>query len=348
MTLPSVVSFLSQRTPQEELLDACGDTETRGNLCEWTYELTSSTTAAEIMDFLSRPLRVIGLLIAAYIINRLARFYIRRLVVNLAKEKSQERFVKFKRKTGLSKLETSENTSFRLVQRAETMGVAIKGVASFSIAITTIILILQTYNVDIAPLLAGAGLIGVALGFGAQTMVRDFLAGIFIISEDWYGVGDVIDVGEATGTVELVTLRATHIRDIHGAVWHIPNGEIVRAGNMSQQWARAVLDIGVALDADIEKAKEVIGATANAVAKEENFATEILDDPEVLGVQEIAADRILIRVIVKVIPSSQWSIARELRARIKLALDENGVELPPAIPTALMKGATGDQNNQKN
>ena len=217
------------------------------------------------------------------------------------------------------------------MQRAETIGSAIKGVGTFMIFSATILLILQTFKVQFAPLFAGAGIFGVVIGFGAQSMIKDFLAGIFILVEDWYGVSDYIDAGLAEGTVEQVTLRSTRLRDVYGVVWYIPNGEIVRAGNKSQQWGRALLDIGVALDTDLDFAQKVIKETADQLAKDR--ATEVLGVPEVLGIEEIAADRILIRVVMKTIPSAQWDIARVLRLRIKSAFDKKGIVLPTPSQT---------------
>jgi len=324
-----------------ELQEACGDEATRGTLCEITHNLTNSQYAAEIADAISKPVRVILIIILAYLANRIIRFFIRRSVVNLAKDKSRDRLVKFKKRTGLSKLETSQTPSYRTVQRAETIGTALRGVATFSIITATILLIVATYNIELGPIFAGAGLLGIVIGFGAQTMIRDFLAGIFIIFEDWYGVGDVVDAGQASGTVEQVTLRATRLRDVYGVVWYIPNGEILRAGNMSQQWGRALLDIGVALDTDIDLAQRVIKETADQLSSDPIHATEIIDEPEVLGVEEIGTDRIVIRVIVKTIPSAQWKIARELRARVKSAFDENGIELPPPMAASSYRDAMG-------
>jgi len=324
-----MTSIFVAQASAEELLNACGPQETRGSLCRWAYELTSSQYFAEIIDTFAKPLRVVGILLGAYLVNRLVRFFIRRSAKNLIKEKTRERYSKFKRKTGLSRLETSETPSYRLVQRAETISTALRGIATFAIYALAMVLIIQTFNIELGPLFAGAGILGVVLGFGAQTMIRDFLAGFFIIAEDWYGVGDIVDAGEASGTVEQVTLRATRLRDINGVVWNIPNGEIRRAGNKSQQWGRAVLDIGVALDTDIDFAQEVIKEAADQLASDEAHATEIIDEPEVLGVEAIGTDRIVIRVIVKTTPSSQWNIARELRARIKTAFDSRGIELPP-------------------
>ena len=338
--------FLLTRLSQDannlnEVQDACGDIATRGRLCEITHDLTNSQYLAEVADAISKPVRVILIIMLAYVANRVIRFFIRRSVKNLAKDKSRERLVKFKKRTGLSKLETSENPSYRTVQRAETIGTALRGVATFSIITASILLVIATYNIELGPIFAGAGLLGIVIGFGAQTMIRDFLAGIFIIFEDWYGVGDFVDAGQASGTVEQVTLRTTRLRDVYGVVWYIPNGEIIRAGNKSQQWGRALLDIGVALDTDIELVQRVIKETADALSKDVSYATEIIDEPEVLGVEEIGTDRIVIRVIVKTTPSSQWRIARELRAKVKIAFDANGIELPPPMAASSYRDAMG-------
>lgn len=342
-------AFLAALSPADaqELQDACGEEGQRGTLCTFIYETTHSQFAAETADTLSKPARVIAIIIVAYIANRIVRFFIRRSVKNLAKESSRARLRTFKKRTGLARLETAENPTFRTVQRAQTIGTALRGVATFAIVLTASIMILSTFNVRLAPIFAGAGLIGIVVGFGAQSMIKDFLSGIFIIIEDWYGVGDVIDAGEASGTVEQVTLRATRLRDLYGVVWHIPNGEIQRAGNKSQQWGRALLDIGVALDTDIDFAQVVIKETADELASNINYSTEIIDEPEVLGIEEIGTDRIVIRVIVKTTPASQWKIERELRARIKIAFDERGIEFPPPMPATSYRDAMGLNANQR-
>lgn len=312
----------------DELFNACGAKESRGALCKWSYELTSSQYVAELVNSLSKPIRIILIILLAYLANRIMRVFVKRIIKKLSNQRAHDKIRTFKKKTGLSKLETSEVPSSRSVQRAQTIGSAFRGVTTFVIFTIAILLILGTFNVKFAPLFAGAGIIGVVVGFGAQSMIRDFLSGIFIIVEDWYGVGDVIDAGPASGTVEQVTLRSTHLRDVYGVVWHLPNGEIVRAGNKSQQWARALLDIGVALDTDLDFAQQVIKETADALANDKAHASEIIGEPEVLGIEEIAVDRILIRVIIKTIPAAQWRVARELRLRIKAAFDKAGIVLP--------------------
>ena len=146
-------------------------------------------------------------------------------------------------------------------------------------------MLLGEFDINLGPLIAGAGILGVAIGFGAQSLVRDLLSGIFMLIEDQYGVGDVIDAGDATGTVESVGLRTTRIRDVRGTLWHIPNGEIRRVGNMSQVWARSILDIDVAYDTDLDLAMETIKTVADGVWNEQLDAANIPEEPVISGVQ---------------------------------------------------------------
>jgi small-conductance mechanosensitive channel len=196
---------------------------------------------------------------------------------------------------------------------------------------------LGTLGINLAPLIAGAGIVGVAVGFGAQNLVRDFLSGIFMLLEDQYGVGDVIDVGEATGTVEGVGLRTTRVRDVDGILWHVPNGEIQRVGNKSQGWSRALLDIEVAYSNEISTAMRVIKQVADELWRDdETFAPLILEEPEVWGVEELGPNGVRVRLVVKTRPLEQWKVARELRARIKSAFDREGVRLPVAAQAVML------------
>jgi small conductance mechanosensitive channel len=177
-------------------------------------------------------------------------------------------------------------------------------------------------------LIAGAGIVGVALGFGSQSLVKDFLSGIFMLIEDQYGVGDIVDVGPATGVVEGFTLRTTRLRDVEGVLWHVPNGEISRVGNLSQQWSRSLLDIPVAYTTDLDQAIEIIKRTADELWRDEAWRGLILEEPDVWGVEAFGDSAILIRVVLKVVPAQQWAVSRELRMRVKAAFDEAGIEIP--------------------
>jgi moderate conductance mechanosensitive channel len=179
----------------------------------------------------------------------------------------------------------------------------------------------------VAPLLAGASIFGVALGFGAQSLVRDVVSGMFMIVEDQYGVGDVVDVGAASGSVEAVGLRITRLRDVNGTVWYVRNGEILRVGNQSQGWARAVLDVNVGYTEDIDRVQEILLETAQELRTDEQFAAFVIDEPEVWGVEALTVDGVVMRVVVKTQPLQQWVVARELRRRIKHRFDAEGIEM---------------------
>ena len=164
---------------------------------------------------------------------------------------------------------------------------------------------------NIAPIIASAGIIGIALGFGAQSLVKDFLSGIFMIFEDQYGVGDVVDVGEASGTVEAVSLRVTRLRDLNGTVWYVPNGEILRVGNMSQNWSRAVVDVNVGYHEDLARVQRVLREVAHDLWEDDDFTGLIIEEPEVTGVEMFTADGVTLRVLLKTAPMEQWGVARD-------------------------------------
>ncbi len=217
----------------------------------------------------------------------------------------------------------------RAQQRAKTLTSVLSSLVSIVVWVIVSLIVLGEFGITLAPLLAGAGVVGIMLAFGAQTIIADFLAGIFMLLEDQFGVGDVIDLGEVAGTVEKVSLRVTTLRDVHGTVWHVPNSEIHRVANKSQIWSRAVLDIEVAYDTDLRRAEGIIQRVADDLWQDESFdGGDIIDPPEVWGVERLGADGVAIRLVVKTDPAEQWVVARELRLRIKEALDEAGVEIP--------------------
>ncbi len=231
---------------------------------------------------------------------------------------------------GVSFVDTGPMPQARRTQRAETIGAVVRSVVSITIWSIAVLTVLEVLGISLGPLIAGAGIVGVALGFGAQSLVKDFLSGMFMLMEDQYGVGDVIDVGVATGTVEGVSLRTTRLRDVDGVVWHVPNGTILRVGNKSQQWSRAVVDVPVTFQADIAAATEVIRVETDHVWHDPAFASVILAEPTVLGTESLEPGRVVIRIVVRTRPQEQWRVERELRTRIKTALDQAGIALPSA------------------
>jgi len=209
-------------------------------------------------------------------------------------------------------------------QRAEAIGSALRSFVTFTVFAIAILMILGELGVNLAPLLASAGIAGVALGFGAQSLVKDLLAGLFMLLEDQYGVGDTVDLGEATGTVEAVGLRITTIRDVRGVLWYIRNGEIVRVGNKSQGWAMVLVDIPIGFAA-VEEATAVLRAAAQSLAEDPDYAEDFIDPPEVLGVEQITVDGTVIRAIAKTPSDAQFRVGREIRRRLTEALETSGI-----------------------
>lgn len=216
----------------------------------------------------------------------------------------------------------------RQAQRAQTLGSLFRNIITLVVYGLAGLLVLSELGFNLGPLIAGAGIAGVAIGFGAQSLVADFLSGIFILMEDQYGVGDVIDAGDATGTVEEVQLRITKIRAVDGVLWFVRNGEIQRVGNKSQDWSRTVLDISISYGSDIQLAKEILTDIGKEFANDKEHGDKVLETPEMWGVEDFSADAVVLRMVVKTRPGEQWTASRILRERIKAAFDEAGIEIP--------------------
>jgi small conductance mechanosensitive channel len=234
--------------------------------------------------------------------------------------------------------------STRRVQRAKTMGGLLKSIITGVIAAIAVTMALAELGFDIGPVLASAGIIGVALGFGSQTLVKDFLSGIFMIFEDQYGVGDVVNLGEGlSGTVEAVSLRVTRVRDTNGTVWYVRNGELLRVGNMSQNWARTVLDVQVSSHEDLTRVRRVVQEVANDLWRDDEFDGVVIEEPEIWGVEAVTPDAITLRLTLKTAPMEQWRVGRVLRERIKARFDHEGIQAP--YPTSVVMNRTkGDDD----
>ena len=216
----------------------------------------------------------------------------------------------------------------RKTQRAATMGAILKSTSTFVIFVMVLLTIMATLGLPLGPLLASAGVGGIALAFGAQSLVRDVLSGIFMIIEDQYGVGDVIDTGEAIGTVEDVTLRVTRLRDSSGVVWYVRNGGIVRIGNQSQGWSTAVVDIPVGYNESLDIVLPLIREVARELDGAPEWTTRLLEEPVVAGVESMAGGVVTIRIIAKCAPNESFPVSREIRERVKAALDAAGIGAP--------------------
>ncbi len=228
----------------------------------------------------------------------------------------------------------ARGTFNRRAQRAKSLGSLLKSILTGLVFGIVAVMVLSEVGMNVAPILASAGVLGLAIGFGAQSLVKDFLSGIAMMIEDQYGVGDVVDLGEATGTVENVGLRVTRVRDVDGTVWYVRNGEILRVGNQSQNWARTVLDIGVSYSEDLGHVRQVLTDVAHGLWEDEDYKDIVIEEPEVWGVQSFSADAVVVRVTLKTAPMQQWQVAREMRERIKARFDHEGIEMP--LPQRVM------------
>ncbi len=280
---------------------------------------------------LGNPLKLVGLVLLGVVTRYVLHRLIDRLVARAAKSEPPKRMLGSRRAAKVV-LGGTGAYSERRALRATTLGSLLKSIVTAVIGVIVVVMALEILGYPVGPLIASAGIAGVALGFGAQNLVKDFLSGIFMLLEDQYGVGDVIDMGEASGTVEAVALRVTRLRAVDGTVWYVRNGEVIRVGNSSHGWARAVLDVKVAYEADTERARELLLSVARDVAADPEWSGSVLEEPEVWGVEELAADSVVLRLVVKTEPLQQWTLARELRVRIKQAFDAEGIEIPHAAP----------------
>lgn len=283
-------------------------------------------------DLVASVGRIALVVLIAIVLNALARRLVGRVVTTV--------------RSAAKELDRVPGTLIRPEQvqrteaRADTLNSVLRSLSSATIFLVALLIVLGELNINLAPLLAGAGVASIAVGFGAQSLVRDVVAGIFVLIEDQYGVGDTIDAGVANGQVEHFTLRATRLRDAAGTVWHVPNGTIQRVGNKSQNWARAVVDVTVPMDSDVRSARTVFVGVAEQLAKEDGWAGERISGlPDDQGIQAFSASGITLRVVLETEPAAQWAVERELRLRVKEAFDAAGIAMatqpllaPPAPP----------------
>jgi small conductance mechanosensitive channel len=310
----------------QEIQQACGSDP--GFICRRVFDWTGSEAWAEAAQrFVVPPLHILLIVVLAFIANHLMRRAIRRLTNKIVDPDSLQLFSTLKDHAPSVIVDTGP-LSLRSAARAQTLSLVLRSIASVTIWTLAVTMILGELGVSLGPLIAGAGIAGVAIGFGAQSLVKDFLTGIFMLVEDQYGVGDIIDAGEATGTVEAVSLRTTRLRDVNGTVWHIPNGAIERVGNMSQQWARALLDLEVAYGTDLDAAQDAIKEVADDLWHDKRWEGKILEEPEVWGVEKLGPDAIVLRLVIKTRPAEQFPVMRELRRRLSDEFQRRGIHLP--------------------
>lgn len=294
---------------------------------------------AEVTHFtqtFGTPLRVIAIIVVAIVLRFVLRFVIDRVVKRIVNGVKKRQSVE-----DTQALLASPLSAVRIVQRTRTLGTVLNNVVTAAIVIVAVLLIVA----EIAPSITGAfslitAALGAGLGFGAQNIVKDVLNGLSMVAEDQLGVGDVVDLGPATGVVEAVGIRTTQIRDVNGTVWFVHNGEILRVGNMSLGWSRVIIDLAVPYDADVEAVQQQMLATANEMATVAKWRPLIMEKPEIWGIESISAEAIVIRLVVKTRAGLKDDIARELRSRLKAALDAMGIKLP-TLNSVVLSGFEG-------
>ncbi|WP_421733141.1 mechanosensitive ion channel family protein [Cellulomonas sp.] len=289
-------------------------------------DVTSAQSWAEW--FVGLPLKIILIVVISSIVLVLLRRAIRGITNHIADGSSiLDRGPLGESAVGSVLAKANPLANARRAQRARTIGSVLRSTATIVVGGIAFFLVLDALGVNIAPFIASAGVIGVAVGFGAQSLVKDFLTGLFMLLEDQYGVGDVVDVGPANGTVEAVSLRVTKIRDADGTLWYVPNGTMLRVGNKTQGWATAVVEIDVDYFADLDQVRSLLAEAAARVVKDPVVGAHILGEPTITGIERLSADAVTLRLKVKTSPAMQWQVARELRIAARDALDRADVPL---------------------
>ena len=345
------------------LTGSCGDNP--GIACRMAWDVTHSTNAAQLVRvYLAGPvsegLRILFVIVVALIVRAAAHRVINKLTERAATATlpvaqvirphrasanaaaSAAAAGAAAARAGDAPVLVQEDGTERREQRARALGSILRSGVSIVVFGIAVLTILGDLGFDLTPLLLSTTVLGVALGFGAQNLVRDYLAGILMLVEDHYGVGDTINVNDATGTVEAMTLLSTQLRDVNGVVWHIRNGTIESVGNESQGWSRAVIDYPVPYEEDLARIRALMEQAAGSMFRERGWRKLMLEKPEVWGAQELSSKEVTMRIVAKTAPMRQWEVARELRARVKATLDAAGVA-PAGPDTIVITAADGSQ-----
>lgn len=292
----------------------------------------AAAAAETLLDWLlGVPLYIAVVLVLAF----LARWALHRLIGRGVRALTDNSFARSLAQQRIVRGDTAADQALeRSRLRAETVAALLRSIASFVVLGGAAVVVLAKLGVDVAPLIASAGVVGIAIGFGAQSLVKDFISGIFVILEDQYGVGDVVDVGDAVGTVEDVGLRVTRLRDVNGVVWYVPNGSISAVGNRSQGFGVATVDIPVPYTEDLGKVTAVLRATAEELARDDAWAGLVLDDPPTVAVESMTAAAVTVRALLRTAPGENLPVARELRVRAMTAFERAGIATPSGTAPA--------------
>lgn len=284
----------------------------------------------EDREWLEVPLRILLTIAVGSLVLWLVRATITRLVRRFERGRTalRQRAKRFIARRGkYSPPMTDPLVSARRTLRANTLASVLRSTATVVVILVIITVILTILDINLAPLIASAGVVGVALGFGAQTLVKDYLSGVAILIEDQYGIGDVIDLGDVSGTVEEVGLRVTQVRDFHGTLWYLRNGELMRVGNLTQGWSRAIVEVRVDPDENIAKVQDALRLAASRVAEDPELGRVIMGPADVSGIEDLTAESAMLRILAKTAPARQWEVARALRAAVKDVFAAEGIAM---------------------
>ena len=313
-------------------------------ICQWLYDQTNNRWLADGGYYLLlQPGRILIIVLLAIFVRLLINHAINKVVKRTGEGKVPG-FLRPLREKVPGVTEASVQVPERRRQRAEAIGSVLRSFVTVIVFSVAGLMILDLFGFDIAPVLTSLGIAGVALGFGAQTLVKDLIAGLFMLLEDQYGVGDVIDTGEAVGVVESVGLRTVTLRDARGVLWYVRNGEIVRIGNKSQGWATIMLDVPVGF-VSIEEATRVLRETVESYTEDPAHEGEFVEAPRLLGVEQITAEGAVIRITCQTHSDKQWSVQRELRRRIADALEASGITAQIQATRALRPPAAQEESS---
>jgi moderate conductance mechanosensitive channel len=281
---------------------------------------------ANLDSLVTVPLQIALVVAIAVVLRLLARRFINRAVQRMveAPTKASRR----RRRSADSVEGAQAQLRERRRQRGQTIGSVLRSAASILIFSVAAVVALGEIGIDIAPIIASAGILGLAFGFGAQSLVSDFIAGLFMLMEDQYGVGDWVDVDGTQGTVEEVGLRVTKLRDMDGAAWYVRNGQVLKIGNYSQDWACSVLDVPISYDQDVETASRLLEQAAWSLWDDPEWREYVLDAPQIWGMTSLAREALVLRVSVNTVPLQQWGVGRELRRRVKESFDRESIAIP--------------------
>lgn len=302
---------------------ACADDA--GSWCDAIYTLTGNDLLARSADVI---LSIALIIVVAFVARLVLHRAIDRVVLGAVNGRVPR--LLWRRTPRRLREAAAPLVPQRRELRARTIASVLRSTASIVVFVIAAVMILGEFTVNLAPILTSAGIVGVALGFGAQNLVKDFLSGIFMLLEDQYGVGDVVDLGQASGTVEQVGLRITTLRDVYGTVWYVRNGEVLRVGNKSHDYAVAVVDVPLGHGAEPTRAAEIAQRVATEAVARDDVAPDVLEPPQVLGVDAVTPDGITLRITTRTKPGRQFAVQRALNAALAEAFDTEALPRPAA------------------